>query len=214
MDESLLSFLLENFGINVVIMVMIASAILFIVNSLPKIMDSLGYFQSRKIKHMNEALNSEWVSDDHKQILKKDISASYIYGTLKIKVSEKETKEIVELSAKTDGRFSTMELYHAINNIGYNFYNLPLEDLESRKTDLEGEQRFDRMIMFLLYLIPIAVLLMFQNVEISWNKYHLLIFGIYLSVLLNIIRYRLAFLKQKENAMRVLNYFIRSFNAN
>lgn len=176
-------------------------------------MDSLGCFQSRKIKYMNEALNSEWVSDNHKKILKKDISALYIFGNLKIKVSERETSEIVKLSAKTDGRFSTMELHHAINSIGYNIYNLLLVDLESRKTNLEKSQIFGRIIIFLLCLIPILPLWFFQNTEISWNKYHLVIFGINLSFLLDIIRYKLISLKQKENAMRVLKYFIFSLDA-
>lgn len=214
MIERIWDFFEKSFGINAVVVMMIAIAIFYLVTNLPKIMDSITYFQSRKIKHITEALSSEWVSDDHKEILKKDISALYILVTSKIKVGEKETKEIVKLSTMTGGRFSTIELHHAVNKIGYDFHGLSLEDLKSIKANLEGDQRFDRFMIFLLCLIPILPLWFFQSVEISWNKYSLIIFGIYLGFLLDTIRHKFMSIKQKENAIRVLKYFIRSLNAN
>ncbi len=216
MIEKIWDFFEKSFGINAVIVMMIAIFIFYIVTNLPKIMDSITYFQSRKIKHINEALSSEWVDDNSKKILKRDISSLYLSGILKIKVSEKEVEEIVKVSNITDGNFSTIELYHSISRLPWGFYQLPLEDLKNKKNDIEKSQIVDRRVMFFfIVFLPSLTFLFFQDINgvFFWNKYQLIPLVLAIIILVTIVRTLLVSLKEKRNAISVLKYFIFSLEA-
>lgn len=217
MIEKIWDFFEKNFGVNAVIVMMMAVAIFYLVTNLPKIMDSINYFQSRKIKHITEALSSEWVDDNYKKILKKDISRLYLSGTLKIKVSDREVEEIVNISNMTQGYFSTIEIYHAIRRLKWDFHQLPLEDLKNEKIDIEKSQIVDRkIIFFFIVFLPSVTFLFFQDINgvFFLSKYQLIPLGFAITILVIIIRGLLASLKEKENAIRVLGYFIHSLNVN
>ena len=130
MIEKIWDFFEKNFGVSAVIVMTIAIAIFYFVINLPKIMDSITYFQSRKIKHINEALGSDWVDDDYKKVLKKNLSILYLFGTLNIRANKKEMKEIIKLSDITEDYFSTVEIYQAIKTLPSDFYNLSLNGLK------------------------------------------------------------------------------------
>lgn len=213
MIEKIWNFIEKSFGTNAVIVMIICIVFFWLVTNLPKIMDSIHYFQSRKISHINEALSSEWIDDDYKKILKKDISRLYLSGSLKIKVSDREVEEIVKISDITQGCFSTIEIYHAISRIRWGFYELPLEDLEKDKMDIERSQIVDRkMMFFFIVFMPLLTFLFFQDFDIMsfGNQYYLIPLGLYVTVSVIIIRNLFISLKEKENAIKVLKYFIHS----
>lgn len=223
MDEGIFSFFLDNFGIKTVVFVMATYALYLLITNLPKIMESITYFQSRKIKHITEALNSEWVDDDYKKILKKDISRLYLSGTLRIKANEKEVKEIIKLSDMTEGAFNIIELYHAVKNIQFNIYDLPLNELKNEKISIEKSRVLDcLMLLSFFILIPLSVFVTLRDPIKYFNavsmifpiKYHsiLIIFMAFLLIadlILIIIS-----LKQKSNTIKVLEYFIDSLEGN
>lgn len=217
MSEGIFSFFLENFGITTVMIITVTYALSLLVTNLPKIIDSITYFQSRRIKHINEALNSEWVDDNYKKVLKKEISRLYLSGTLKIKASEREVKEIIKLSNITEERFNILELHHAVKNIKSYFYNYSLDELKNENIRIEKSRRPDFLMLFsfFVFLPFIAFLFLkdpinYSNTMIILRKYHA-IFPVILVVLFiaNIILI-ITSLKEKSNVIRVLKYFIHS----
>ncbi|MDV3197432.1 MAG: hypothetical protein Q8884_02425, partial [Sweet potato little leaf phytoplasma] len=171
MDEGLLSFFLENFGINIVIVVITVVAIFFFIYNLPKFIDSITYFQSRKIKHITEALSSEWVDDNYKKLLKKDISKLYLSGTLKIKASERQVKEIINLSNITEDNFSTLQIYHAVKILLPNFYNLNLVNLKIERSRVKIINYKIRIIHMILIIFILSIYLFFED-EIVRELYY------------------------------------------
>lgn len=219
MDEGIFSFFLDNFGIKTVVFVMATYALYLLTTNLPKIMESITYFQSRKIKHINEALNSEWVDDDYKKILKKDISRLYLSGTLRIKANEKEVKEIIKLSDMTEGAFNIIELHHAVKGLQLYFYNLPINELNNEKFRVEKNRILDFLMLLAFFtILPYSMFVFSQNpikyfnamsVIIPINLHTIFIVFMVFLLIFDIVLI-ITSLKQKSNTIRVLKYFINS----
>lgn len=221
MIEKIWDFFEKSFGINAVIVMMIAMSIFYIVTNLPKIMDSITYFQSRKIKHITEALSSEWVDDNYKKILKKDISRLYLSGTLKIKANEKEVKEIIRLSDMTGDSFSTIEIYHAIKKLPSGFYNLPLDDLKSEMHILSNHKEIIIKLIFALIFLLFIIFFFLMNEFLKELKsiyifdrqlILLFIFPIFMFIIL--IRDIFTTIKEIDSSNKVLKYFINKLESN
>ena len=219
MNEGIFIFFLENFGITTVIVMTITYAMFLIITNLPKIIDSITYFQSRKIKHITEALNSEWVDDDYKKILKKDISRLYLSGTLKIKASEKQVKEIIKIFDVMKGSCSANEVYSAIKNLPNEFYGLSLYALEEEKKKQETRMVRDKIafIFFILvvpsfYVVSMYIHIYLRKIDYSWGwtvESFILIFLPITAVLMNTISL-IMFNKKNENIIKILNGVISS----
>lgn len=215
MDEGVLSFFLENFGINIVIVVITVVAILFFISNLPKFVDSITYFQSRKIKHINEALGSEWVDEDYKTILKKNLSVLYILETLKIRASKKQVKEIINLSNITEDRFSTLQIYHSVKILVPNFYDLNLVNLKIEKSRVETIDYKIRSINMMLIILIVSIFLYFEDEIIreihytyTGDNYISLVFIFPVFMFIFLTKGFFGMIKELESSKKVLTYFI------
>lgn len=215
MIERIWDFFEKSFGINAVIVMMIALAIFYFVTNLPKIMDSITYFQSRKIKHITEALSSEWVDDNYKKLLKKEISILYLSGTLKVKASEKQVKEIVELSNITEGHFSIVQIYHAVKILIPDFYNLNSVNLKIEKSRIEIINYKIRSLNMILIIFMVSTFLFFEDEIIREIHYTytgdsyvslIFMFPVFMSIFL--IKGLFSMIKELESSNKVIKYFI------
>lgn len=217
MDEGIFSFFLDNFGIKTVVFVMATYALYLLITNLPKIMESITYFQSRKIKHITEALNSEWVNDDYKKILKKDISRLYLSGTLKIKANEKQVKEIIKIIDVMKGSCSTKEVYSAIKNLPNEFYNFSLNVLKKEKTKQERKMEYEIIVLILavlvlpsLHIVYVYILAEHRNYQWGWTvKNFIVVLFPVPAMFLKIIDFAI-FKKKNTNVIKVLNGVISS----
>lgn len=221
MDESILSFFLDNFGIQALVVAMMTYALFLLITNLPKILDSITYFQSRKIKHITEALNSEWVEDNYKKILKKDISKLYLSGTLKIKASEKQVREIIEVLDILKGSCSAKDVYTVIKNMPNEFYKLSLYDLKQEKKKQEKRIYYEKiMCVFFVFVVP-SFYIVYLYIHVAKNNYYwewtfqnyfLIVIPI-LTVSMNIISFAM-FARKDKSIMGVLNGVISSIEDN
>ena len=215
MDEGIFSFFLDNFGIKTVIFIMATYALFLLITNLPKIIDSMNYFQSRKIKHITEALTSEWVDDNYKKILKKDISRLYLSGTLKIKANEKQVKEIIKISDIMQGSCNAKEIYSVIINLPYEFYNLGINTLEKEKKRQERKMDYEKIMFYLFVLVVPSFYIVYLYSYAKGNNYYLewklknlmLIFIPMMLVSVNTMSF-VMFKKKNKNIIKVLNVVI------
>lgn len=126
-DSSYVDILIKDFGFYPImtIIIIIATIVTF-----PKFIESSTYFKSRKIKYINEALNSEWVDSDSKKILGENISRIYLSSALNIRADRKKIKEIVKIYERLEGSADTIEIYKAFEILPEYFYDLPLDIIE------------------------------------------------------------------------------------
>lgn len=154
------SFLLENFGINVVIIVIVIFTIFLLVTNLPKVMESITYFQSRKIKHIIEALESDYVNEHSKKILSENINRFYLARGLGINANSGKIQEIVRIYDFLKGDFDTIQIYRSIDKLPKGLYGFPIIKIKEVRKNIKRKQKINIFLMNLcLSVLSICFLL-------------------------------------------------------
>lgn len=148
-NTELLVFLQKNWGIYSVAGFAIIGFILY----LPRFIDSVTYFKSRKIQHINEALESNYVDDESKRLLSENITRIYLSRSLGIKANIKKVRETLKIYDLLQGRFDTLMIYRSIGALPLSVYNLSLEELHYEKLEIEHVLRVNRYLMNFYVLI-------------------------------------------------------------
>ncbi|AGP49478.1 hypothetical protein PSYCG_09955 [Psychrobacter sp. G] len=145
-DISLINTLIEDLGFYTIMTPLLVITAIF---TLPKFVDSTTYFKSRKIKYMNEALESNWVDSDSKRIFSESISRMYLYSSLGIKANKKEVEEILRIYDMLNKKFNAVEIYYALKIISENFFTLSLEKAKEEYENTVIQSITNKMLVFL-----------------------------------------------------------------
>ena len=149
LNTELLIFLKENWGLYSVA----GFALIVFILHLPKFIDSVTYFKSRKIQHINEALESSHVDDESKRLLSENITRIYLSRSLGIKANVNEVRETLKIYDLLQGKFNTLIIYRSIGDLPLKVYNLSLEELRREKLEIEHVLIVNRYIMNIYVLM-------------------------------------------------------------
>ena len=139
---------------------------------LPKFIDSVTYFKSRKIQHINEALESNYVDNESKRLLSENITRIYLARSLGIKASGNEVRETLKIYDLLQGEFNTSMIYRSMNALPFKIYNLSSEELRHEKLEIEHKLRVNRYLMNIYVLIIFVTfpLFLYFSIPAFWNK--------------------------------------------
>ena len=167
-NTEFLIFLQQNWGLYSVVGFAFIGFTLY----LPKFIDSVTYFKSRKIQHINEALESNYVDDESKRLLSENITRIYLARSLGIKVSGNEVRETLKIYDLLQGEFNTSMIYRSMRALPLGVYNLSSEELHHEKLDIEHKLRVNRYLMNIYVLIIFVTfpLFLYFSIPAFWNK--------------------------------------------
>ena len=150
-NTEFLHFLQKSWGLYGVILFAFVAFIIY----LPKFIDSITYFKSRKIQHINEALESDYVDEHSKRLLSENITRIYLARSLGVKVSNNEVRETLKIYDLLQGKFDTLMIYRSTVALPLKVYNLTREELHHEKLEIEHKLKVNR------YVINIYVFIIF-----------------------------------------------------
>lgn len=215
MDTFFVKTLIDEFGLYSIIIPLLITLAIF---NFPKFVDSTTYFKARKIKYMNEALESNWIDSDSKKILSESISMMYFSSALNIKVDKRKVKEILKIYDALDQSFNTIEIYHALRYLPIFFYDLPLNELKKGRDKVKRNLKSENL-MIILNTITFSICSMYfiYSISINYQKDLSFIVSYLLDDFVFIIcfivsGYGIAYyyprLEKIRNAVYILNYYI------
>lgn len=216
-DLSFINILIEDLGFYTIIIPLLIMAGIF---TLPKFIDSTTYFKSRKIKYMNEALESNWVDNDSKRIISESISRMYLHSSLGIKANKKEVEEILRVYDMLNKEFNAVEIYYALKIISESFFILPIEKAKEEYKNTVMQSMTNKIIVFLTtfsmvicYTYFIYYLIYAISNDIFFTKNYLLNdFSSIMGVVISTIGFFISYfsVKKLKNARKIMACHIGS----
>lgn len=167
-NTEFLDFLQKSWGLYGVIIFAFIAFIIY----LPKFIDSVTYFKSRKIQHINEALESEYVDDDSKRLLSENITRIYLARSLGVRTSGRKVQETLKIYDILQGEFDTLAIYRSMEHLPLEVYNLSMTELNHEKLDIEHTLRVNRYLMnfYVVALLITFPLFLYYSVPAFYNK--------------------------------------------
>ncbi len=143
-DTSFVNILIEDLGFYTIMIPLLVISAIF---TLPKFIDSTTYFKSRKIKYINEALESNWVDEFSKKILSENINRFYLARGLGIKANTGKIREIAKIYDFLKGNFDTMQIYRSIDKLPKGFYDFPIIEIKEVRKNIKKKQKINIFLM-------------------------------------------------------------------
>lgn len=157
-NTEFLDFLQKSWGLYGVVFFAFVAFVFY----LPKFIDSVTYFKSRKIQHINEALDSNHVDSYSKRLLSENITRVYLSRSLGINASSEKVQEILKIYDALQEKFPTLVIYRSLGDLPPNIYNLSIAELKDAKLSIDQTLRINRtFINFYLIATFISFLLFF-----------------------------------------------------
>lgn len=176
--EPLLSFLekyLDPSISNIFILVVIGFYILYnSVTKSPDFMESLGYFNLRKIKKIEYAINSENIDHKYKSILRDHYSILQISRALSIAPNKARIERSIEAYEKI-GKYCTLkEIYLSISVLGYYFHEMEINDIKIKSKIIEKNIQVTKRNFTLFFFVIVGASFYFlitSDFKITFNHF-------------------------------------------
>ncbi|WP_131667630.1 hypothetical protein [Psychrobacter pygoscelis] len=154
-DTEFFKFIQDNLGYSGLVLIGIILFVLYI----PKFIDSFGYLKNIKIRHLNDALSSEYIDDDTRVILSEKLSIIYFEKCIGSTTSYEKNRYVLTAYEIFDGKFNMSKIHQSLNYLPCGFHMLPRNRLEHiNKSILEQEKSLEkhRKLMVLLIVASMA----------------------------------------------------------
>lgn len=166
-NTEFLDFLQKSWGLYGVVFFAFMAFVFY----LPKFIDSVTYFKSRKIQHINEALGSNHVDDHSKRLLSENITRIYLSRSLGISASNQKVQEILKIYDALEGEFDTLAIYRSLGDLPPNIYDFSIAELSNAKLDINQTLRLNRyFINFYVLVIFITLALFFYHSFLAFHS--------------------------------------------
>lgn len=148
-NPEFLDFLQKSWGLYGVVFFAFMAFVFY----LPKFIDSIAYFKSRKIQHINEALDSNHVDEYSKRLLSENVTRIYLSRSLGINASNQKIQEILKIYDTLQGGFDTLTIYRSLGDLPSNIYDFSIAELDDAKLDIDQKLRINKFFINFYILV-------------------------------------------------------------
>lgn len=167
MQVELLNFVKEVLGYYGLLAIV---SIYFFYN-LPRFFDSVSYLSSRKIKSLEDALNSSYLSEFDEKVIKDSLSDYYLKKATNLSIDKRTKIDCLDIYHKLSEAFTLLEIEKAFRIIDTSVIGFDLPELEQeyKRVKLLNNKALHvlMLILCLIYFIFIGLWLYFSK---SYNS--------------------------------------------
>lgn len=129
--------------------------------NLPRFFDSINYLSSRKIKSLEDALNSSYLSEFDEKVIKESLSDYYLKKATKLSIDKRAKSNYLDIYYKLSEKFTLLEIERSFQIIDVSVIDFDLNELdfEHKKLKLLNMKNFRMMIFFTIIVYAISLFL-------------------------------------------------------
>lgn len=188
---------------------LLAIVTIYFFYNLPRFFDSLSYLNSRKIKSLEEALKSSYLSEFDEKVIKDSLSDYYLKKATNISIDKRTKIDCLDIYIKLSEAFTLLEIEKAFQIIDTSIIGSDLLELERKYRHLKllnnRSLYFLMLIVCLIYFAFVCLWLYFSK-SYSSGSINLSFFGsITISEMLQIFLIASVALIILDNVIKTLN---------
>lgn len=115
---------------------LLAIVTIYFFYNLPRFFDSVSYLSSRKIKSLEEALNSSYLSEFDEKVIKDSLSDYYLKKATNLSIDKRTKADCLDMYNKLSKAFTLLEIEKAFQVIDISVINFDLFELEQERKRL------------------------------------------------------------------------------
>jgi len=152
---------------------LLAIVIIYFFYNLPRFFDSISYLNSRKIKSLEEALKSSYLSEFDESVIKDTLSNYYLKKAANLSINKRDKIDYLYLYNELSERFTLLEIEKAFQIISVSALHFNLYELEREHLRLltESKKIYSKLMIIAVFVYAIFIILSLYFFMTTYEKY-------------------------------------------
>ncbi len=152
---------------------LLAIVIIYFFYNLPRFFDSISYLNSRKIKSLEEALKSSYLSEFDERVIKDTLSNYYLKKAANLSINKRDKIDYLDLYNELSERFTLLEIEKAFQIISVSalYFNLYELEREYLRLEIESKKVYSKLLIIGGFVYAVFIILSLYFFMTTYQKY-------------------------------------------
>lgn len=151
---------------------LLAIVTIYFFYNLPRFFDSVSYLNSRKIKSLEEALKSSYLSEFDEKVIKDSLSDYYLKKATNLSIDNRTKIDCLDLYNKLSEKFTLLEIGKALQIIDISVINFDRHKLvlEHLRLSSKKSKVFSKLILTFIFTYTLSIVLSLLIFILNYQK--------------------------------------------